>query len=142
MESVEIYQTHVGTASYEILKTKRLGNGIKELAETITGTTVRDNMTEILANILLGSLVICVLYKMYQSLCGVFHPTKPEEVIIVHSHFNIKNAVMCVNCETVFSRKSYKNCPDCTSDQTYIVGLALKTNEVCEHIKMKGVTLQ
>ena len=53
------------------------------------------------------------------------------------SYFSITKAVLCIDCETVFSREVHKSCPVCAGHSAYIIGLALKTNDPREYYKMK-----
>lgn len=66
-------------------------------------------------------------------------------VIVFNSYFNIKHAILCVDCETVFSRKAYQQCPRCGSKSLFTINYTFETEPIWNHTKPKkkeGVILQ
>jgi hypothetical protein len=88
-------------------------------------------------------IILILLLMVWAVYMTVYHfYKKPDEKILIHSYFNVREAALCVQCETIFCRRVYKQCPACASESVYIVGTAFKTNDVHPHVKKQGEMIQ
>jgi hypothetical protein len=101
------------------------------------------NPFEVIKIIVLGIILIVILYVIAEKIMNHNDTSnREEEFVIIHSYFNIKNAMMCINCETVFSRQNNKQCPACGSESGYQLHLAVKSDIERQNTVMKGVIYQ
>jgi RNA polymerase subunit RPABC4/transcription elongation factor Spt4 len=67
-----------------------------------------------------------------------------EQPVEVKRYFYLKETVLCVQCDCVFSNKDYNQCPACGNTSTYYhINFALLSEESKSNsLKLKGVTIQ
>jgi hypothetical protein len=87
-----------------------------------------------------GLVAIIVIWSMCIILNSIFN--KRNNNTLTYYHFNVREAALCVQCETIFCRRMYKQCPSCANESIYIIGTAFKTNDVCPHVKKQGEMMQ
>jgi len=89
--------------------------------------------------------IVVVLSRMRKFYKDKFHKEGEDKYIFAVNHFPLKEAALCVQCETVFSQRFHVMCPECGSSSVYIVNLAFQNKEQLSRIaisKIKGVTIQ
>jgi hypothetical protein len=90
---------------------------------------------------------------MIYTLIRAYKPVKELDepaIFTMYSYFPLNEAVLCAECENVYSQKQHRQCPSCTSDVQYPIRLGLYSEEQRELINpeykknnnMKGVTIQ
>jgi RNA polymerase subunit RPABC4/transcription elongation factor Spt4 len=67
-----------------------------------------------------------------------------DQPVEVKRYFYLKETVLCVQCDCVFSNKDYAQCPACGNTSTYYhINLALLPESgKSTSLKLKGVTVQ
>ena len=81
---------------------------------------------------------------MVQNIYRKWKQTNSQPVIEVKKYFYLKETVLCIQCDCIFSIKDYAYCPSCGSRSTYYhMELALLPDEMKkDSLKLKGVTIQ
>ena len=90
-------------------------------------------MTEKLLWVLMTVLIIHGVFNLWKKWNQYL---KELPSIEVKKYFYLSQAVLCSNCDCVFSYKDYKQCPSCGNSNNYYINLTL------ESIDQKGATMQ
>ena len=71
-----------------------------------------------------GVGVIWVLYSIAKSWKRTPYT---EDMLYEKKYFFLKQAVLCSQCECIFSYKEFRQCPACGTSNNFYVNLALKS---------------
>ena len=54
-----------------------------------------------------------VLWSIMKSAKNQYKSENEEEIVYENKYFYLSQAILCTNCDCIFSRKDYKKCPSC-----------------------------
>jgi len=90
-------------------------------------------------------LLIFLMYVVNYTYHNVKNGKKEEEIMCMdNAYFKLKDAALCIQCETIFSRENFKQCPGCGSEAIFVVNMALQTDAQLEKsaiAKVKGISI-
>ena len=112
--------------------------------DTMTGDDMEITIDR-LKDIVIVFICAWTAYRAVKNMMIAWKSAKfPNSTIVINSYFKIKQAVLCINCDTIFSREAYTQCPRCASKCLFAVTCTFEKEPIWKHTiqKPEGVTLQ
>ena len=76
----------------------------------------------ILRGFLFSSILLAIGYTVFKLIYSTFKKEQEEDTIIYENkYFYLKQAVLCPQCDCLFNRKDYPQCPSCGTEISFAI---------------------